>query len=78
MIKNIFSLLIVFMLVCTSVLAKAFEPVPSNVTLPAKYTPDYIDSISPTYKAVSNEQIFHVAFIVRNNYFFLICIWYIV
>ena len=41
--------------------AKSFEPVPSNVQLPAKYTQEYIDSISPEYKDVSKEQIFHVA-----------------
>ena len=40
---------------------KDYEPVPSNVRLPAKYTQTYIDSISPEYKKVSNEQIFHVA-----------------
>lgn len=41
--------------------AKTYEPVPSNVKLPAKYTQEYIDSISDEYKSVSNEQIFHVA-----------------
>lgn len=39
----------------------AYEPVPCNVTLPKKYTQEYIDSISDEYKKVSNEQIFHVA-----------------
>ena len=41
--------------------AKSYEPVPSNVKLPSKYTQRYIDSISDEYKDVSNEQIFHVA-----------------
>ena len=41
--------------------AKTYEPVPSNVKLPAKYTQEYVDSISEEYKSVSNEQIFHVA-----------------
>ncbi len=41
--------------------ARSYEPVPSNVDLPAKYTQEYIDSISDEYKKVSNEQIFHVA-----------------
>ena len=41
--------------------AKSFEPVPGNVKLPAKYTQEYIDSISYQYKDVTNEQIFHVA-----------------
>ena len=59
--KKIFSLLILTIFLNISVLAKDFEPVPSNVRLPAKYTQSYIDSISPEYKKVSNEQIFHVA-----------------
>lgn len=41
--------------------AASFEPVPSQVKLPAKYTQEYIDTISNEYKKVSNEQIFHVA-----------------
>lgn len=41
--------------------AASYEPVPPQVKLPAKYTQEYIDSISEEYKKVSNEQIFHVA-----------------
>ena len=59
--NKLFSLLLIYTLTFGSVLAKGFEPVPSNVKLPAKYTQDYIDTISPEYKKVSNEQIFHVA-----------------
>ena len=59
--KKIFSLLIIYILTFAQVQSKGFEPVPSNVKLPAKYTQEYIDSISPEYKKVSNEQIFHVA-----------------
>lgn len=59
--KKVFSLLIAYIITFSTVQAKGFEPVPSNVKLPAKYTQDYIDSISPEYKKVSNEQIFHVA-----------------
>ena len=40
---------------------KSYEPVPSNVSLPSKYTQEYINSISDEYKDVSDEQIFHVA-----------------
>ena len=59
-----------YKLLCTTILlfltvgiasAKSFEPVPANVVLPEMYTQEYIDSISPEYKNVSNEQIFHVA-----------------
>lgn len=45
----------------SSVYAAKYEPVPANVSLPAKYTQEYIDSISDEYKKVSKEQIFHVA-----------------
>lgn len=59
--KKVFSLFVIYLMLIISVHAKGFEPVPSNVKLPAKYTQEYIDSISPEYKKVSNEQIFHVA-----------------
>ncbi len=65
--KKVFSLITMLMLALTPAYSielfssKEFEPVPSNVTLPSKYTQTYIDSISPEYKKVSNEQIFHVA-----------------
>ena len=59
--RRIINLAILFCLVITPVLAKSYEPVPSNVKLPVKYTQDYINSISDVYKDVSNEQIFHVA-----------------
>ena len=59
--KKVFSFLIAYIMAFSAVQAKGFEPVPSNVKLPAKYTQEYIDSISPEYKKVSNEQIFHVA-----------------
>lgn len=65
--KKVFSLITMLMLALSPAYSielfssKEFEPVPSNVTLPSKYTQTYIDSISPEYKKVSNEQIFHVA-----------------
>lgn len=59
--KKVFSLLIMLSLSSGVALSKSYEPVPSNVKLPAKYTQEYIDSISDEYKNVSNEQIFHVA-----------------
>ena len=59
--KKVLSLVITILLTCGLSFAKDFEPVPSNVRLPKKYTVEYIDSISPEYKKVSNEQIFHVA-----------------
>lgn len=59
--KKIFSLILILLFINGSAYAKGFEPVPSNVKLPAKYTQEYIDSISPEYKKVTNEQLFHVA-----------------
>ena len=59
--KKIAALLIFAGLSLTPVWAKKYEPVPSNVQLPAKYTQEYIDSISDEYKNISDEQIFHVA-----------------
>lgn len=59
--KKIYSLIIMLFFVATPVFSKGYEPVPSNVILPQKYTQDYIDKISPEYSKVSHEQIFHVA-----------------
>ena len=59
--KKAISLITILMLGIVPVFSKGYEPVPSNVKLPAKYTQDYIDTISPEYKKVSDEQIFHVA-----------------
>ena len=59
--KKIFALLIFVGLSIAPSMAKSYEPVPSNVKLPSKYTQEYINSISEEYKDVSNQQIFHVA-----------------
>lgn len=59
--KKLLNILIVLGMTTTFACAKSYEPVPSNVDLPAKYTQEYINSISDEYKDVSNEQIFHVA-----------------
>lgn len=59
--KNLINLTIALALSMSIASAKTYQPVPSNVKLPAKYTQDYINSISDEYKQVSDEQIFHVA-----------------
>ena len=60
--KKVFSLIIMLALTGSCAYAKkTYQPVPSNVKLPAKYTQEYIDSISPEYKDVTDEQLFHVA-----------------
>ena len=65
--KKFISLYIIYILGLSPALAKSYDCVPSNVKLPAKYTQEYIDSISPEYKNVSNEQIFHVALDMLKN-----------
>ena len=59
--KKIAYILLLLGFTTSFAVARSYEPVPSNVDLPAKYTQEYIDSISDEYKKVSNEQIFHVA-----------------
>lgn len=59
--KRLLSILILLGLTAPVSFAKTYQPVPSTVKLPAKYTQEYIDSISDEYKKVSDEQIFHVA-----------------
>ena len=65
--KKIFSLLFTIMFTAVQGFAfgnpfsQSYEPVPSNVKLPAKYTQEYIDKISPEYSKDSKEQIFYVA-----------------
>ena len=60
--KKILGLFIAILaIVASPVYAAKYEPVPSNVKLPPKYTQEYIDSISDEYKDISKEQIFHVA-----------------
>ena len=59
--KKIITFAIILIMSGIPAISKSFEPVPSNVALPPKYTPSYIDKISPEYSKVSNEQIFHVA-----------------
>ena len=58
--KKILSLIIVLLLSFSQVKAE-INPVPKQVKLPAKYTQEYIDSLTEEYKKVSDEQLFHVA-----------------
>ncbi len=59
--RKIYTVLAVMLFTINLCFAKSYQPVPSNVELPKKYTQEYIDSISPEYSKVSDEQIFHVA-----------------
>ena len=59
--KRFLHILILFTIMGMPAFAGSYEPVPSNVILPSKYTQSYIDSISREYSKVSKEQIFHIA-----------------
>ncbi|MBE7703012.1 MAG: hypothetical protein E7Z89_03055 [Cyanobacteria bacterium SIG28] len=59
--KKIVLSVISLIIVTHSVNAAQFEPIPSNVVLPKKYTQEYIDDLGFEYKSVSKNQIFHVA-----------------
>ena len=59
--KKILAFLMIIGMCGSNAYAKSFEPVPSNVKLPEKYTQEYINTISPEYEKVTKEQLFHVA-----------------
>ena len=59
--KRLLTLAIILVISGMQAIAKDYIEVPANVKLPAKYTQQYIDSISDEYKEISNEQLFHVA-----------------
>ncbi len=59
--KRLLTLAIMLVISGIQSIAKDYIEVPANVKLPAKYTQQYIDSISDEYKEISNEQLFHVA-----------------
>ena len=59
--KRLLTLAIILVISEIQAIAKDYIEVPANVKLPAKYTQQYIDSISDEYKEISNEQLFHVA-----------------
>ena len=45
----------------TNVLAAQINPIPADVRLPEKYTPEYLELLSKEYKKVSNDEIIYVA-----------------
>lgn len=59
--KKIISVFLIYILTLGVASAQSYNPVSAKVKLPAKYTQEYIDSLSDEYKKVTNEQIFHVA-----------------
>ena len=59
--KKFYIFLITLLLTLNTANSAALNPIPGNIKLPDKYTPEYLENISEEYKKVSNEQIFHVA-----------------
>lgn len=59
--KKVLILFIMFIFTAGSSYAWQLQPVPKSIKLPAKYTDDYLLTISEEYKKVSNDQLFHVA-----------------
>jgi len=56
--------LLLITLLCFSVNCSVFaqvNPVPGNIKLPDKYTPEYMEVLSKEYKKVSNDEIIYVA-----------------
>ena len=59
--KFIISLLLSLILSHNNVTAAGLKPIPKQVSLPDKYTQEYVDSLADEYRKVSEEQLFHVA-----------------
>ena len=59
--KKFLTALIFAAITGTTVQAAKYETIPARVKMPAKYTQDYVNEISATYKKVSDSQIFFVA-----------------
>ena len=59
--KKIIILFLAILFNLSTTQAASMVPVPGQVKLPAKYTQEYIDSLTEEYEKVSNQQIFHVA-----------------
>lgn len=59
--KKFLTALIFAAITSTASFAAKYETIPARVKMPTKYTQDYVNEISATYKKVSNSQIFFVA-----------------
>ena len=72
--KRLLKVLILLSLTTQVSVAKTYQPVPSTVKLPAKYTQEYIDSISDEYKNVfkspeNDHPFFGKYFWLKESYF---------
>lgn len=59
--KKFFLFILLTLFLIPNVLAAQINPVPSEVRLPEKYTPEYLDLLSKEYKKISNDEIIYVA-----------------
>lgn len=59
--KKFLTALIFAAITSTASFAAKYETIPARVKMPSKYTQDYVNEISATYKKVSDSQIFFVA-----------------
>ena len=58
--KKILTLLFLLIFTVSEAIA-AVNPVPVGVSLPSKYTPEYMETLNKEYKSVSKDQIIYVA-----------------
>ena len=61
MVKRLIQILMFLMIANQAAFSASYNPIPNNVKLPAKYTPEYIETLSEEYGKVAKDQIFHVA-----------------
>lgn len=59
--KKFFIILILFTFTCTGASFAQVNYVSDNVSLPAKYTPEYMEQLGKEYKKVANDEIIFVA-----------------
>ena len=60
--KKFLTALIFAAITSTASFAAKYETIPARVKMPSKYTQDYVNEISATYKKVSDSQIFFVVY----------------
>lgn len=61
MVKRLIQILMFLMIANQAAFSASYNPIPNNVKLPAKYTPEYIETLGEEYGKVAKDQIFHVA-----------------
>ncbi len=59
--KNLKILIFMLFFAVTEVLGAQINPIPGDIALPEKYTPEYMEQLSKEYKKVANDEIIFVA-----------------